>query len=310
VPLEYNTQYYFAISASVTDANGVAFVAWNTSNKDAHTFTTENHELEAPYVTNWSPTDGSTNIAVNNPIVINLNEKVTAVSGTVADKFKVYKYNAQTEFTAVNVSYDGDKKITINPTTTWDYNTQYYIYIVSTLQDLVGNQFDHSWQHDNKSEHEFTTIPGMTVQVYAEKTDAVADNTYLNGWRYRYEVTLNTTDTNMQVQFPTGWLSDSGSIATYPNMRMLINETTGQQIAGLWNEGLITNGQGNIKSYELNTTWAGQLLNGTPAPANIGTLDGDTSLAGRQLIFYVYTRIPTSTPAGIYTASYGIQTSN
>jgi len=145
------------------------------------------------------------------------------------------------------------------------------------------------------------------VQVYAEKTDASIDNTYLNGWRYRYEMTLNTTETKLQVQFPTGWTSTTDNIPTADNMRMLVNEGTVGQITGLWSEGLITGGDGvNIKSYALNTTYAGQL----PLTANIGVLDSNPTLAGRQIVFYVFTKIPLLTDPGIYTADYGIQTGN
>ncbi|MEK7067916.1 MAG: hypothetical protein AAB956_02870, partial [Patescibacteria group bacterium] len=165
-----------------------------------------------------------------------------------------------------------------------------------------------SWQLANKAEHEFTTIPGMTVQVYAEKTDGSADNTYTNGWRYRYEMTLNTTETKLQVQFPTGWQKSGGggSIATDGNMRMLIDESTGGQITGLWDDTLITNGSGNVKSYALNTTYAGQ----NPLQSAIDALDSNGTLTGRQIIFYVFTKIPVGTTGGIYTADYGIQTGN
>jgi len=179
--------------------------------------------------------------------------------------------------------------------------------VVSTLKDLVDNEFGSSWQSANEAEHEFTTIQGMTVQVYAEKTTAVKDNTYVNGWMYRYEITLNTAETKLQVQFPTGWTSASSTIPTADNMRMLINEGTGGLISGLWDETYITNGDGgNVKSYALNTTYAGQV----PLQATIGALDSNSGIAGRQIIFYVFTKIPTDTLNGIYTASYGIQTGN
>ena len=312
--LDYNTPYFYYISGA-TDTNGVGFVVWDVDNKSSHTFTTENHELEAPYITNWSPTDGSNDLDVDTAITLNFNEKLS-LTGNASDIFRLRKYGVDGDtstYVSVSSVYNGDKQVTITPSSSLDYGQQYFIHIVDSdtnnATDLVGNRFGTSWQLANKAEHEFITIQGMTVQVYAEKTDATANDTYVSGWRYRYEITLNTDETRMQVQFPTGWTSSAtsspGSISTAGNMRMLINESTGGQITGLWSEGLITGGQGSVVSYELDTTYAGQ----NPLTAAIVALDSNDTLVGRQLVFYVFTKIPAGTEGGIYTADYGIYTS-
>jgi hypothetical protein len=195
-----------------------------------------------------------------------------------------------------------------------DYDTTYYFYIGTGVTDVLGNHFaGNTWSQSERDQHKFTTIPGMTVQVSAEKTDAVKDDSYMNGWRYRYEMTLNTTETKLQVQFPNGWQKSGGgdSIATDGNMKMLIDESNGGQISGVgWNELLIKNGDsdddGDIHAYDLSTTWAEQV----PLKANISGLDSNPNLAGRQIVFYVFTKIPEATLDGIYSASYGIQTGN
>ena len=309
--LDYSSEYYYYISSAVLDANGVSFTPWDDSNKDAHKFETEAAETEAPYIANWTPADNSKDVPVDTNIILNFHEKLNQTD--ITNKFKLRPYTCTNDDCniPITVTYnDSIKQITINPDSDLSYGQQYYIYVVSTLKDLVGNQFGSSWQNtgDDESQHEFTTIQGMTVNVYAEKTTAVKDDTYVNGWIYRYEMTLNTAETKLQAQFPTGWTSATGgSIATDGNMRMLIDEGTGGQITGLWDEAFITNGDGNtIKSYALNTTYAGQ----NPLQATIGALDNNTGVAGRQIIFYVFTKIPALTANGIYTASYGIQTGN
>jgi len=312
--LDYLTQYYYYIPATVTDSHGVAFVAWTDLNKSSHTFTTENHELDAPYVTNWTPADGSKDIAVNTTIILNLNEKLNLTANTdLSDgKFKLRKYAATGELStdvAGKYRYNGDKQVIITPNSPLTYGTQYFIHIMDTVIDLVGNSFGSSWQFTNRAEHEFTTIQGMTVQVYAEKTDALINNAYVDGWRYRYEMTLNTTENGLSVAFPTGWQRSGGGGEILPdgNMRLLIDEANGGSITGLWSEGLIADctGSGSIACYDLSTDHF-------DPPSDIDNLDSNPDIAGRQIVFYVFTKIPDepATPAGIYTANYNIETSS
>jgi len=316
-PLAYGTKYYIYISTGVQDANGNSLqAAWDDTqaSKDSHEFTTEAAETTAPTVVSWAPSDDSAGMSISPQIWIKFSEALdtsTVASGNI----ELRKYSDSSEVAVTYSIQDGDTKVVFNPTANLAYGTQYYFFIGTGLKDVVGNSFAaNTWYAAQKAQHEFTTLTDLIIDDYVlEQSNATSTDLYADGWRYRFDISAyNANEEDMFVKF-SDWARSGGggSIAANGNMRMLIDESTGSEIApmGGFTEDIIVNGSGSIKSYALGNNYADQTLLGVPnTPANITGLDRNGSLSGRQITFYIFTKIPAATPDGLYNTTYGILT--
>ncbi len=132
-----------------------------------------------------------------------------------------------------------------------------------------------------------TTTNNGTLQVTsvtAEKTSAVANGTYEDGWRYVFHVTVPTNEPNVAMRF-TDWVGGTGS-STIPvtnNMRISSAQAS--------STGTVTITAPNVYT----------------SPDLMITGDLDTNTAGRQIDILVEVKIPAGTTNGSYTTTYGVR---
>ena len=94
----------------------------------------------APTLSSSSPSDGASSVGVNDNIVLTFSEVVDAESGNILIKKSSDDSTVETiGVTSSNVSGSGSTEITINPDTTLDGETDYYITIASTAFDDVDS---------------------------------------------------------------------------------------------------------------------------------------------------------------------------
>ena len=94
----------------------------------------------APTLSSSSPSDGASSVGVNDNIVLTFSEVVDAESGNILIKKSSDDSTVETiSVTGSNVSGSGSTEITINPDTTLDGETDYYITIASTAFDDVDS---------------------------------------------------------------------------------------------------------------------------------------------------------------------------
>jgi hypothetical protein len=132
-----------------------------------------------------------------------------------------------------------------------------------------------------------TTDAALHVDsIDAQKTSAVANNTYGDGWRYLFHITAPNSEKNLSMRFSDWFVSStsSSSIPVANNMRI----SSGQASS----TGPITITAANAYS----------------TPALIMTGDLDASKPGRQVDVLVEVKIPTGTDNNTYTTNYGVQT--
>ena len=120
---------YVAIGATVEDQTcEQAITAANA------TFTVV--DTDVPTLTSSTPADGATEVGVNDNIVLNFSKAVDAESGNII----IYKSSDDSEVESIpvgnaKVSGSGSTEITINPATTLDSLTGYYVQVAATAFD-------------------------------------------------------------------------------------------------------------------------------------------------------------------------------
>ncbi len=122
---------------------------------------------------------------------------------------------------------------------------------------------------------------GVLVSIQAIKSYATADDTYANGWKWQFNVTLNDlTETDLAMKF-NQWVSGTNVLDTANNMRYSVD----------------------------NATWTTIIANGTyPATdIDVSAIDNSASTGGRQVTVYVEMKVPTGTAGGSYSTSYGVR---
>ncbi len=126
---------------------------------------------------------------------------------------------------------------------------------------------------------------GVT-QITAVKTFASADNTFENGWKWVFDVTVPSNETILKMKF-ADWTNGAGTIPAGSNIRFFSSQFS------------------NASNAERAITLGGSNTYSDPANINIGT-DLDVVRAGRQIQIVVETRVPVGSAGGSYGTSYGI----
>jgi CRISPR/Cas system-associated endoribonuclease Cas2 len=129
--LDGSTAYYVQIAATGFDdssSNSYAGIS------DATTLNFTTADIGAPTLSSSVPTDGATGIGVNANIVLTFNEAVDAESGNII----IYKSSDDSQVESIpvgnaKVSGSGSTEITINPATTLDSLSGYYVRITRTI---------------------------------------------------------------------------------------------------------------------------------------------------------------------------------
>jgi hypothetical protein len=125
--------------------------------------------------------------------------------------------------------------------------------------------------------------------IDAVKTYATADDSYANGWSWKYYITVPTSETQLQMKF-SDFISGANTIGAASNIRFY----TAQASANADQTNAIT------------------ILNAGDPYSTAIVLDGDleAGTAGRQIEVIVEMKVPTGSAGGSYSGSYGIQSSS
>ena len=200
---------YVAIGATVEDQTcEQAITAANA------TFTVV--DTDVPTLTSSTPADGAIEVGVNDNIVLNFSKAVDAESGNII----IYKSSDDSEVESIpvgnaKVSGSGSTEITINPATTLDSLTGYYVQIAATA-------FDDSSSNSYTGITNTTTLNFTTADVEAptitfsplDSATGIADNTNITitfDEAIRNTDNSELTDTNVDSLITLKETNSSGS---------------------------------------------------------------------------------------------------
>ena len=196
---------------------------------------------------------------------------------------------------AIVASVEGGKTIQIRPNANLENGVEYHVEITSGVKNQTGLAFAGSV--DVMTFTTETITPFMVDRIEARESSATADDTYVNGWRYIYHLTVNSGETDMRVRFDD-WVNSDGEspgIAVNGNTRVLFNTVTGGDIGsviGEFTEANIIDGFGDVSSFEIGNAYADQTLG---AMIITPTMDTNLALPGITLRFDVFTKLPVNT---------------
>ncbi|MBF0194308.1 MAG: DUF4347 domain-containing protein [Magnetococcales bacterium] len=141
VSLALGTQYYILIDATAFDDSAGNSYAGITSST-AWNFNTE-PDVTAPTLSSFTPTSGASDTSTTANLVLNFSEIVDVESGNITIYKKSDKSIVETiAVTSSQVTGTGTTTITIDPSVTLDYGTQYYIKIDATaFDDTASNSY-------------------------------------------------------------------------------------------------------------------------------------------------------------------------
>lgn len=154
------------------------------------------------------------------------------------------------------------------------------------------NDPDCSSSSDNTESGTMGTSTGTTTDallhvdsIDAQKTTAVANDSYADGWRYLFHITTPNSEENLSMRF-SDWFSNSSS-STIPvanNMR--------------------------VSSAQASSTATITLTaqNAYSTPPMVMMTDLNPSMPGRQVQVLVEVKIPVGTNNQTYSTNYGVQT--
>ena len=127
-----NTEYYVLIDATAFDDVDSGSYAGISSTTDL-SFTTTN---TLPTLSSSVPADDAPGVAIDANIVLNFSENVDAESGNLTIKKTSDNSTVETiSVTSGQVTGSGTSQITINPSSNFDNNTEYYVLIDATAFD-------------------------------------------------------------------------------------------------------------------------------------------------------------------------------
>jgi hypothetical protein len=175
------------------------------------------------------------------------------------------------------------------PSVTLSYNTPYWIYVTAGVADLADN---HITAHGSTTTSQFTTETApvgsfMTDAPVMVKTSGAAGGGYPDGWEWVMTVTLPTNLNHTALKFGN-WASGSNSLAAGDNMQYYSEQIADDDTGGLNHPIAIT----AADTYPTNLTI---------------TNDADSSRPGIQTNIHIQVKLPSSTPAGSYSTSYGVR---
>ncbi len=201
--------------------------------------------------------------------------------------------SAQIDWATDATPASGDYRVAITPYSgTWTAMTIGGASGSQALSGLTANttyyyqvRFVKNGQTSYSIPMSFTTAAsstGLSVDsIQAIKSYAVADDTYANGWKWKFNITLNNlTETNLAMKFDQ-WVSGTNTLDAANNMRYSVDDAT----------------------------WTAITANGAYPATNIdvSAIDEDASKGGRQVTVYVEMKVPVGTTSGSYSTSYGVR---
>ena len=259
----------FDVSSQGTNPTGITFnndgtkmfitdktAPLGTHSVDEYTLTTGFELINtAPTLSSSSPSDGATSVGVNDNIVLTFSEAVDAESGNILIKKSSDNSTVETINVAGGlVSGSGSTIITINPSSTLDGETSYYITIAATAFDDVDSASYAGFT--NSTTLNFTTVEttssidpltdkdvvgSIEAQTEAPKrilqyvTTPVINRMQ---WLRHHRKETNLTNQNIKFQFSNAMLASLSNVITASidineNLNLSDNWST-------WSEGSIS----------------------------------------------------------------------
>ena len=209
-----------------------------------------------PTLSSSSPADGATSVGVNDNIVLTFSEAVDAESGNIVIKKSSDDSTVETiDVTGAKVSGSGSTTITINPSTTLNGGTGYYITIAATAFDDV----------DSASYAGFTNSTTLNFTTENSTTDPLTDKDVVGSieaqtetskrilqyvttpvlnrmdWLRRHRKEHNLSKQNIKFQFSNEMLS---SLSTVIPVAAMVDDASNQLSDkwSFWSEGSISVG--------------------------------------------------------------------
>ena len=154
-------EYYVLIDASAFDDSSSNSYAGISSTTDL-SFTTVN---AVPTLSSSIPADNATGVAIDANIVLNFSESVDAESGNITIKKTSDNSTVETiDVTGSKVTGSGSTQITINPSSKFDAETEYYVLIDATA-------------FDDSDSGSYAGISSTTALSFTTAEDATVDPT-------------------------------------------------------------------------------------------------------------------------------------
>ena len=215
--LDSSTNYYVQIAAAAFDDSSSNSYA-GINDKTSLNFTTA--DVNAPTLSSSTPADEATGIAVDTNIVLNFNEAVDAESGNII----IYKSSDDSQVESIpvgdaKVSGSGSTTITINPSTTLDGSTAYYVQVAATA-------FDDSSSNSYAGISDATTLNFTTADIGAP---TLSSSTPADG------ATGIAVDTNIVLTFNEAVDAENGNIIIVKSVdgsTVEAIDVTGSQVSG------------------------------------------------------------------------------
>ncbi|MGD0977150.1 MAG: InlB B-repeat-containing protein [Minisyncoccia bacterium] len=148
---------------------------------------------------------------------------------------------------------------------------------------LVGGFFVHNAKATVSTCSDITL--GVT-QITAIQTYATADNTFADGWKWVFNVTVPTCQTLLQMRFGD-WVGTAGTIPAATNIQFYSNQSTNAA------------DEAHAIIISAANTYSGLMI--------LSGADLDGSTPGTQIQITVEARVPIDSAGGSYSTSYGIQ---
>jgi len=174
----------------------------------------------APTLSSSTPADNATGVAVDSNIVLNFSESVDAESGNIT--LKKTSDNSTVETISVTgelVSGSGSSQITVNPSSTLDSSTEYYVLIDASA-------------FDDSSSNSYAGISSTTALSF---TTADVQNPTLSSSTPTDNATGVAVDSNIVLNFSESVDAESGNITikkTYDDSTIETIDVTGAKVSG------------------------------------------------------------------------------
>ncbi len=210
-----------------------------------------NFDNDAPTLSSSSPSDNATEVATNANIVLTFSEAVDAESGNITIKKTSDDSTIETiDVTGAKVSGSGSTAITINPSTDFIADIDYYILIDATaFDDTNGNSYAGI---SSTTALNFSTKPGEvfneTVKTLTKNQTVAAINSLnqsLNriSGRMNYIRSTNNNSSNQNIRLAMNF--DNQLLAQQINSlsAKLLKKEKKTEKWGVWSEGSISFGR-------------------------------------------------------------------
>ena len=278
-------------SATITGTTVTAAVLADAVTLGAHSYnvivTSSTGHTASILVTYQVTADAVTPVTISHIQILNITSTTATVTWTtnVASISNAVDYGLTYSLLSSQVTSTGDG-VTSHSTslTGLTTNSTYYFQILSTAggQTTVAGIYSFVTQAADS---------GIAVSIQILKASANADDTYTNGWEFKFNITdYDSADTSLVMKFNdwVGWLGSGNTVAANGNMKIALTD--------------------DVAGVQAGTVGAAVGNNYTDETTVLTLVDHDLNVGGIQTTVYVYVKIPVGSSGGAYSTTYGLHT--